>query len=265
MNPKLRHILDSDRDNPLTEEELKDLSARYPAFTLPQLMAMKSRTASPEDATRVAIALPDLDSIRDILGDDADIFANFYPEPQQTTPSTMETIDTFLSTYGTPADSRETDILTKAIFNPTPDYASVLAAEEQKSVPQGDELDENVVGAETAAINRFIASSKGRTVLPDNEIPDPLPQPKEKPESEPEPQPQPEAPRKDDAAERQQKTPDSGGLSESFARIMIKNRNYTKALEIISDLSLKNPEKSVYFADQIRFLRKLIVNDNKKQ
>ncbi len=46
---------------------------------------------------------------------------------------------------------------------------------------------------------------------------------------------------------------------------MIKNHNYTKALEIISDLSLKNPEKSVYFADQIRFLRKLIIIENKKQ
>ena len=54
----------------------------------------------------------------------------------------------------------------------------------------------------------------------------------------------------------------SPALSESLARVMIKNRNYTKALEIIQAISLNNPEKSVYFADQIRFLRKLIINDN---
>ena len=54
-------------------------------------------------------------------------------------------------------------------------------------------------------------------------------------------------------------------LTESFARIMIKNRNYDKALEIIEALSLNNPEKSIYFADQIRFLRKLILNESKKQ
>ncbi|MDE5773122.1 MAG: hypothetical protein K2H86_01520 [Muribaculaceae bacterium] len=47
-------------------------------------------------------------------------------------------------------------------------------------------------------------------------------------------------------------------LTESFARILIKNGNYKKALEIISGLNLKNSEKSVYFADQIRFLKKVI-------
>ena len=54
---------------------------------------------------------------------------------------------------------------------------------------------------------------------------------------------------------------DNSSLTESLARVMIKNRNYKKALEIISELSLKNPEKSIYFADQIRFLRKLIINE----
>ena len=39
----------------------------------------------------------------------------------------------------------------------------------------------------------------------------------------------------------------------------IKNRDYARALEIIQSESLKNPEKSIYFADQIRFLRKLLL------
>ena len=47
-------------------------------------------------------------------------------------------------------------------------------------------------------------------------------------------------------------------LSESLARIMVKNGNYQKALEIITEISLNNPKKSIYFADQIRFLKKLI-------
>lgn len=53
--------------------------------------------------------------------------------------------------------------------------------------------------------------------------------------------------------------PHSTQLTESFARLMIKNGNYAKALEIINDLNLNNSEKSVYFADQIRFLKKLIL------
>ncbi|MDE6531907.1 MAG: hypothetical protein K2M27_00040 [Muribaculaceae bacterium] len=48
-------------------------------------------------------------------------------------------------------------------------------------------------------------------------------------------------------------------FSEANARILIKNHDYQAALEIIQHLSLNNPEKSIYFADQIRFLRKLIL------
>ena len=59
--------------------------------------------------------------------------------------------------------------------------------------------------------------------------------------------------------------PAPASLSESFARVMIKNRNYSKALESIQAISLNNPEKSAYFADQIRFLKKLIINDNNKR
>ena len=64
------------------------------------------------------------------------------------------------------------------------------------------------------------------------------------------------------APEKPKETPQ---LSESLARAMIKNGNYSKALEIITDLSLKNPKKSIYFADQIRFLKKLILNQSKSQ
>lgn len=46
--------------------------------------------------------------------------------------------------------------------------------------------------------------------------------------------------------------------------ILIKNHDYEAALEIIMRLSLNNPKKSIYFADQIRFLRKLILNESKK-
>ena len=49
-------------------------------------------------------------------------------------------------------------------------------------------------------------------------------------------------------------------FTESLAHIYIKQRKYERALEIIKGISLKNPEKNIYFADQIRFLEKLIIN-----
>ena len=57
------------------------------------------------------------------------------------------------------------------------------------------------------------------------------------------------------------KTGENGYFTETLAKIYIKQGNYSKALEIISQLNLNNPKKNAYFADQIRFLEKLIINN----
>ena len=57
---------------------------------------------------------------------------------------------------------------------------------------------------------------------------------------------------------------EEGFFTETLARIYIKQGRYSKALEIIQRLSLIYPKKNAYFADQIRFLQKLILNNNKK-
>lgn len=54
-------------------------------------------------------------------------------------------------------------------------------------------------------------------------------------------------------------------FTETLARIYIKQGKYDKAIEIIRRLSLKIPKKNRYFADQIRFLEKLIINNKYKQ
>ena len=50
-------------------------------------------------------------------------------------------------------------------------------------------------------------------------------------------------------------------LSESLSRIYIQQGHYDKALRIIRSLSLNYPEKSRFFADQIRFLERIIENN----
>jgi len=52
-------------------------------------------------------------------------------------------------------------------------------------------------------------------------------------------------------------------ISEANAKKLIKERKYSEAIEILRALNLNNPKKSVYFADQIRFLEKVIVNSKK--
>ncbi len=58
---------------------------------------------------------------------------------------------------------------------------------------------------------------------------------------------------------------DSEFLTETLAKIYIKQKKYDKALTIIKRLSLNFPKKSAYFADQIRFLEYLIINDKQNK
>jgi len=57
---------------------------------------------------------------------------------------------------------------------------------------------------------------------------------------------------------------DDSMLSESLAKMYISRHKYSKALEIIESINLNFPEKSIYFADQIRFLRKLVLIETLK-
>lgn len=75
----------------------------------------------------------------------------------------------------------------------------------------------------------------------------------------------------EDDDENEQSTPvtavdelDDSCFTETLAKIYIKQRRYDKALEIIKKLSLNYPKKNAYFADQIRFLEKLIINAKSK-
>ncbi len=52
--------------------------------------------------------------------------------------------------------------------------------------------------------------------------------------------------------------PETSFFTETLANIYIKQGKYDKALEIIKRLCLEYPNKNRYFADQIRFLEKII-------
>lgn len=239
----------------MTIEEIAEWNSRYPYFIIPALSALKKHVDTDESerrkmVARLAISVGDREELCDILGDELMSLAEFYPDKQQSSPTTTDAIDSFLETFA-PADSRETDLLTKMIFNPNPDYASQLAAEEKKSAPSNDELDNGKMSENDLLINRFIANDR------------------EKKDTKAEREFAKEEKAKSDkltnteiVIQNPTTESDNSSLTESFAKVMIKNGNYRKALEIITNLSLNNPEKSIYFADQIRFLRKLIINEN---
>ena len=57
---------------------------------------------------------------------------------------------------------------------------------------------------------------------------------------------------------------EEGYLTETLAKIYIKQGQYERAIEIIKRLYLNIQKKNVYFADQLRFLEKLILNNKNK-
>lgn len=53
-------------------------------------------------------------------------------------------------------------------------------------------------------------------------------------------------------------------FTETLAKIYIKQKKYEKAYKIIKHLSLNYPKKNTYFADQLSFIEKLIINSKFK-
>ena len=156
------------------------------------------------------------------------------------TSRTMALIDNFLDSIPQEGDNKDD----KPKRKPTPadaaiDYVAYLLETEndklaEEDIPQmkGQQL-----------IDSFINNDKGRITLSE------------------EPQ---YTPNIEDHAENSENVTDEGYFTETLARIYIKQGRYSQALEIIQRLSLQIPKKNAYFADQIRFLQKLIINNNKK-
>ena len=243
------HEILADKERTISREWLDETRAKYPYFSLPTLLYLHrnhdAEGLDEELLAQLAIASPDRKAIYAILGEEAEKFNSFYPpEPTPAQPDTDSTLDTFLATYGN-TDEKELELLNRMIFNPVPDYAQMLAAEEERSTPANDRDAEG----DDALINRFILKNKERPgYFPSG---DHAGQDREEPETEKVPIESPAI-------------TDDSMLSESLAKIYIKQRKYSKALEIIKSISLKFPEKSIYFADQIRFLRKLVKTEDLK-
>lgn len=227
-----------------TREWVDEMMKEHPYFTLPLLLYLKEHgTEGNEDLLgRLAIASPDRKALAMHLGEGVEQFTGFYPpEKEPETPGTEDAIDRFLNSFGN-SNPREVEAINNAIFNPTPDYADILAAEDNGNTPQ------QPLSQQDELINNFIAESAQR----------------ERAVAQAPSQPHVEEHEKAEVANDSIDTPehmDDSMLQESLAKTYIAQRKYAQALEIIENINLRFPEKSIYFADQIRFLRKLVLNE----
>ena len=249
-----------DRD---TLYELRSMLALYPYFQTARLLMLKNLfllhdPTFDEELRRAAIYITDRTVIFEMIE------AAHYRLPQQkpavqgeadaaqpAAPArqgnrTISLIDSFLETIPRDTDEEE-EKKQKARRKPTPadaavDYvAYLIESSSDDDTPQAEEAPQ-LVGHEL--IDTFINTDKHKIQLSDT--------PQLKPEIDTTP---------DETADK----PEEGVYTETLARIYIKQHRYAKALEIIQRLSLDYPEKNAYFADQIRFIKKLIINYNKNK
>ena len=210
------------------------MEGNYPYYVIPDIEALATERDPGKlrlHRRRIAACIGDSDALRAILGDASEDFQDFYGTSSLPELSTADTIDSFLEKFGkSDAASRADDSEAGAIpavpvAPPAVDYAAMMEQE-----APGEETAEIPADATLGAIDAFLSKQPAPRMRPKKEAKD-----AEKP-----------------------------SLTESFAKILIKNGNYSRALEIITEISLNNPEKSIYFADQIRFLKKVISLESQK-
>lgn len=244
----IKHPEQLDRD---TLYELRSILALYPYFQTARLLMLQNLyllhdPSFDQELRRAAIYITDRRVLFQMIE-----AAHYRVHASQRTANkpksqedrenrTISLIDTFLDSIPKEDDEKNG----KSKRKPTPadaavDYVAYLL--ESETEEDGSEDVPKLIGQDL--IDTFINSDKGKIVLSDT------------PQFTPQPEPE--------ATDGEEEDED-GVFTETLARIYIKQGRYSKALEIIRRLSLQYPKKNAYFADQIRFLEKLIINSNKK-
>lgn len=221
---------------------------KYPYYIYPAIKALDEASGEEKSLLlrRIAAGVGPDNALRTLTGIDPAEFRDFYGEREQPAPDTNEAITEFLDRYNreeipsvcdnaSPDSTEEIPVTPPAI-----DYASMMlgdTTEEPLPDDDGTAVMLNTFLGGKPATPKATAAPAPPTEEPDDIISEEL---------------------TDEVSDGQSLQTEPEDLSETLARIMIKNGNYRKALEIMTDLNLKNSKKSIYFADQIRFLNKLI-------
>ena len=228
---------------------LAALETEAPYFSYGAALALRRNASLPEPERKrlmqkVALNASDPAAFYDLTRPEADTpRPPFYPDAAPETPATEDAITTFLETYGHGATPAEDALIERLILNPQAEYASVLEHE------YADAEDDGPIDSQTAAIDSFLAKHKASMPAAESD------------ETENPPQQAVETVNNPTQARRRKEKPVIDGgkpLTATLANFFISQGRFERAYEILWQLNLNNKEKSIYFADQLRYLRKLI-------
>ncbi len=235
--------------------ELRELMDEYPYFQSIRLLYIKGlyllRDASfGEELRRAALLVPDRKVLFNQIEGEYYILRPVVRKAKRqvadesaSVDRTQVLIDAFLN--GLPPElEEETPLLPIDDGGLSADYTAYILREEELTDEEENAVDDLTPMKGQHLIDDFIKKSDNNTPVEVKE--EPLPVVEQEMEKLPE------------------IDEDDGYFTETLAKIYIKQQRYGKALEIIRRLSLKYPKKNAYFADQIRFLEKLVQNYNDK-
>lgn len=241
------HLLDKQ-----TLLELRELVAQYPYYQPARLLMLKNLyilhdTSFDDELRRAAIYVTDRRKLFDLVeAKHYDLKADKQDAESATSASrTSSLIDKFLDSIPEEQSEQKQKPLPWYVSN---DYMQLLA-DEEPIVPLP-----NASSSRHDSIIEGFLSQGGKVVLPE------ITAEEEKAivdaihlSSSEEEYIEPVK-----SVQLKKKTYENPQLNEELAQKYIKQGNYLQAKEIIMQLNLENSEKNIYFADQIRFLDKLI-------
>ncbi len=248
----IRHPELMDRE---TLYDLRSLIAQYPYYQTARLLMLKNLyilhdPTFDEELRRAAIYITDRKVIFNLVESahyQLKTTEKNADEKKQTKgaeqrPSTNELIDKFLETIPVEEEKDKSKKRKPTAADAAIDYVAYLLETEEKEDVKSEETESSPT---LDLIDTFINNNEqGRIELKENI------------------EYVPEIADEDD--KNGENEDEEGYFTETLARIYIKQGRYSQALEIIKRLNLAYPKKNAYFADQIRFLEKLIINNNNK-
>lgn len=159
---------------------------------------------------------------------------------------TQALIDSFFNTMGEEMKSGDVVFTNSGIDMISSDYLLYLESIGQKNSETTEESSEKNLLKHHDIIDQFIekADSNASLSLSDNEL---------------------SINNEQNAYISDNDIDDDKFLTETLAKIYIRQKKYEQALTIIKRLSLNFPKKNAYFADQIHFLEYLIINEKNKK
>ena len=225
--------------------ELRTMLARYPYFQTLRLLYLKNLfllhdIGFGEELRRSALYIPDRKVLFSLVeGDNYTLKATDFMEKVEDAPGldrTLLLIDAFLASLPE-QKAASGEVLPVEMAT---DYTSYLMKGMKEEQPEAVEVPQ-MKGQQL--IDNFLDTSEEQPLI--SSMTD-------------------EGEEYENSEDLKEKEDEEDYFTETLAKIYVKQQRYSRALEIIQRLNLKYPKKNAYFADQIRFLEKLIINNKFK-